>query len=203
MCHFSMSNTVDWSVSIAGECMVIRPFSMHAETEFHEVRELFGNSDVAYAHLEMNFGEPAALYPGRGDWYGSYMLADPGIARDLRWLGVDALATLTPDRQPLRPGLDGPSETWWSSAVINVQLTDGRLTGVTLHPVELGREVSKEAKITRQTGKSVEHPLTDGRPLIADQNNGARVLERYQRLSAEYDTPIEIDGRVGIPRIED
>lgn len=466
--HSSMSNTPDWSVSIAGECMVTRPFSMYSEGEFHAVRDLFANSDVAYAHLEMNFGSPAKVYPARGDWYGSYMLADPGIARDLRWLGVDvmstannhsldfgergllstlaacqdaglavsgtgqdldaarapvyvetprgrmalvsttsgnrphewagrpketmvgrpginplrtnwtyivpgdvaqqlraaasglnilrthkncgpgktgrllaedefqftlpggqsaagelvfregdrfeiltechkgdlesnlrsirsaaamadlvmvahhfnisegprgdapprfvrefahraieagadifvghgwhktlgieiyqgkpifyglgnffaqseflehvpydsyetwghdvdALPTLTPDLHPLHPGLDGPSETWWSSAVVNVHLTDGRLTEVTLHPVELGREVSKEAKITRQTGKSAEHPLTEGRPLVADQVNGARVLERYQQLSAEYGTTVEIDGRVGRLRFE-
>jgi poly-gamma-glutamate capsule biosynthesis protein CapA/YwtB (metallophosphatase superfamily) len=469
MCHSPMSSTVEWSVSIAGECMVTRPFSMHTEGEFQQVRELFTNSDVAYAHLEMNFADSATVYPARGDWFGSYMLADPRIARDLRWLGVDvmsaannhsldfgergllatleacgaaglavsgtgqdldaarapvfvetprgrialvsttsgnrphewagrpketmvgrpginplrtnwtyvvpgevaqqlrsaasglsilrthencgpgktgrvlaedefqftlpggqsasgelvfregdrfeiitechrgdlegnlrsvrsaaamadlvmvahhfnisegprgdepprfvrefahraieagadifvghgwhktlgieiyqgkpifyglgnffaqseflehvpydsyetwghdvdALSTLTPDLWPLHPGLDGPSETWWSSAIIDVQLTDGRLTGITLHPVELGREVSKEAKITRQTGKSAAHPLTEGRPLVADQNNGALVLERYQRLSAEYGTPIEVDGRVGRLRLED
>ncbi|MGW0821087.1 CapA family protein [Streptomyces sp. NPDC002845] len=464
-----MPHTVDWSVAIAGECMVTRPFSMHSESEFLGIRELFDRADVAYAHLEMNFGRFSEVHPGRGDWFGSYMLADPGIARELRWLGVDvmstannhsldfgargllsttealrgaglagagtgrdldeartpafvetprgrmalisttsgnrphewagrpketmpgrpginplrvtttylvppdaarhlrsvadrlnilrtskdckpgrtgrtltadefqynlpggqsaagemvfregdtygiltechrgdlegnlrsirsaaamadlvmvahhfnisegprgdrpprfvrefahraieagadiflghgwhktlgveiyrgkpifyglgnffaqseflervpydsyetwghdvdALPTLTPDVHPLHPGLDTPSTTWWSSAVIDVQFTDHRLTDVTLHPVELGREVSKEAKITRGTGKSAQHPLTEGRPLIADQVNGARVLERYQHLSAEYDTTLEIDGRVGRLRLGD
>ncbi|WP_062642558.1 CapA family protein [Streptomyces maremycinicus] len=464
-----MAHTGDWSVAIAGECMVTRPFSIHREHEFEGIRELFAAADVGYAHLEMNFGKFSEVYPARGDWYGSYMLADPGIARELRGLGVDvmstannhsldfgagallstlealrgaglagagtgrdldaarapafvetprgrmalisttsgnrphewagrpketmtgrpginplrvtttyvvprdsaqhlrsaadrlnilrtskdckpgttgrkldanefqynlpggqsaagemvfrqgdtfeiltechggdlegnlrsirsaaamadlvmvahhfnisegprgdrpprfvrefahraieagadvfvghgwhktlgieiyrgrpifyglgnffaqseflervpydsyetwghdvdALPTLTPDVHPLHPGLDTPSTTWWSSAVIDVRFTDGRLTDVMLHPVELGREVSKEAKITRGTGKSAEHPLTEGRPLIADQVNGARVLERYQQLSAEYDTPVEIDGTVGRVRLED
>ncbi|GAA3626127.1 CapA family protein [Nonomuraea rosea] len=463
-----MPNHADWSVAIAGECMVTRPFSMHSEKEFQEVRDLFKGSDVAYAHLEMNFADFSKVYPGRGDWFGSYMLADLRIARDLRWLGVDmmstannhsldfgergltatlescraaglacagtgqdleearapvfvetprgrmaliatssgnrphewagrpketmagrpginplrvtmtytvpqeaaqhlraaadrlnilrtskdcgfgktgrmltaeefqynlpggqsaagemvfregdsyeiisechqgdleanlrsirsaaamadlvmvahhfniadgprgdrpprfvrefahraieagadvfvghgwhrtlgieiyrgkpifyglgnffaqseflervpydsyetwghdvdALPTLTPDLHPLHPGLDGPSETWWSSAIIKVHFTDGRLTGVTLHPVELGREVSKEAKITRSTGKSERHPLTEGRPLTADRVNGSRVLERYQQLSAEYDTSIEIDEGIGRLRLD-
>ncbi|WP_171110089.1 MULTISPECIES: CapA family protein [Streptomyces] len=462
-----MSQTAEWSVAIAGECMVTRPFSMHSEKEFLGIRELFTGADVAYAHLEMNFGRFSEVYPARGDWYGSYMLADPGIAQELRWLGVDvmstannhsldfgakgvfstaealrgaylafagtgrdldeartpsfvetprgrmalisttsgnrphewagrpketmagrpginplrvtttyvvppeaarhlrsaadrldllrtskdckpgktgrrlsadefqynlpggqsaagemvfregdtyeiltechpgdlegnlrsirsaaamadlvmvahhfnisegprgdrpprfvrefahraieagadifvghgwhktlgieiyqgkpifyglgnffaqseflervpydsyetwghdvdALPTLTPDLHPLHPGLDTPSSTWWSSAVIDVRFTDGRLAEVTLHPVELGREVSKEAKITRGTGKAAQHPLTEGRPLIADQVNGARVLERYQQLSAEYDTSVEIDGNVGRVRL--
>jgi hypothetical protein len=41
-----MSNTVDWSVSIAGECMVTRPFSMHAEDEFRAVRRRRGRGLV-------------------------------------------------------------------------------------------------------------------------------------------------------------
>ncbi|CAL9661499.1 CapA family protein [Streptomyces tendae] len=464
-----MPPTADWSVAIAGECMVTRPFSMHSEAEFLRIRELFEKADVAYAHLEMNFGDAADLHPGRGDWYGSYMLAEPHVAKDLRWLGVDvmstannhsldfgakglfstvqalkdagvagagtgrdlddarmptyvetprgrmalisttsgnrphewagrpketmqgrpginplrvtttyvipreaaqhlkataeglnilrtgkdwkpgktgrvlrddefqynlpggqsaagemvfregddyqiltechagdlegnlrairsaahmsdlvmvahhfniaegprgdrpprfvrefahraieegadifvghgwhktlgieiyrgkpifyglgnffaqsellervpydsyetwghdvdALPTLTPDAHPLHPGLDTPTPTWWSSAVIEVHLTDGRLTGITLHPVELGREVSKEAKITRGTGKSAQHPVTEGRPLVADQVNGAEVLERYRQLSAEYGTTLETDGRVARLRLGD
>lgn len=464
-----MPNAVDWSVAIAGECMVTRPCSMRSEKEFQEVRDLFKSSDVAYAHLEMNFARSREVHPGRGDWFGSYMLAEPEIARDLRWLGVDVMSTannhsldfgeqglvstldacrgaglacagtgrdldearapvyvetpsgrmalvstssgnrphewaghpketmagrpginplrtnwtyivprdtaeqlraaaqrlnilrtsqdwrpgktgrvltedefqftlpggqsaagelvfregekfeirtechqgdlegnlrsirsaaamadlvmvahhfnisegprgdqpprfvrefahraidegadifvghgwhktlgieiyrgkpifyglgnffaqseflervpydsyetwghnvdllptLTPDLHPLHPGLDGPSETWWSSAIIDVRFTDGRLTDVMLHPVELGREVSKEAKITRSTGKSAQHPLTEGRPIIADQVNAARVLERYQQLSAEYGTAVEIEGRVGRLRLQD
>ena len=49
-----MSKPLDWSIAIAGECMVNRPFSMHSEAEFVGVRELFAGSDVTYAHLEMS-----------------------------------------------------------------------------------------------------------------------------------------------------
>jgi len=458
-----MSQPLDWSIAIAGECMVTRPFSMYREESFTGIRDLFQESDVTYAHLEMNLGDHRKLHPARGDWFGSFMLAESELADQLRWLGVDVMSvannhsldfgeqglaatlescrdaglatagtgqdldearrpvyvetpqgrlalvslssgnrphewagrpkgtmvgrpginplrinwtyhvprdvaeqlkaaarglgilrthencgpgktgrmlaedefqytlpggqsasgelvfkeadefqivsechpgdlednlrsirtaasfadvvmvahhfnvsegargdrpprfvrefahraidegadifvghgwhktmgveiyqgkpifyglgnffaqsefldhvpadayetwghdidqlpTLTPDMWPLHPGLDGPSDTWWSSAVIKVHLTEGRLTDVTLHPVEMGREVTKEAKITRSTGKSGKHPLTEGRPVLADEVNGARVVERFQKLSAEYGTKVELDGGVG------
>ncbi|MWA04775.1 CapA family protein [Actinomadura sp. LD22] len=463
-----MSKPFDWSIAIAGECMVTRPFSMHTEKEFLGIRELFAGSDVAYAHLEMNFGDHRHLHPGRGDWYGSYMLAETRLAEELRWLGVDVMSTannhsldfgemglrstlescraaglacagtgedlddarapvyvetprgrmalistssgnrphewagrpketmvgrpgvnslrtewtyhvpaeaaarlresaeglgilrtsaqcgpgktgrvladdefqytlpggqsasgelvfkesdryrietrchagdlegnlrsirsaaamadvvmvahhfnisegprgdrppafvrefahraieegadvfvghgwhktlgieiyqgkpifyglgnffaqseflehvpsdsyetwghdvdrlptLTPDMWPLHPGLDGPSETWWSSAIIKVHLSEGRLTDITLHPVEMGREVTKAAKITRGTGKSAQHTLTEGRPIMADQVNGERVIERFRELSADYGTTVEVADGVGRVRVE-
>lgn len=463
-----MSERFDWSIAIAGECMVTRPFSMRCEEEFLGVRELFAGADVTYAHLEMNLGDHRELHAARGDWFGSYMLAERRLAEELRWLGVDAMSTannhsldfgelglrstlqacrgaglvcagtgedlddarapayvetssgrmalisvssgnrphewagrpketmvgrpginplrtewtyhvpaeaavglresaarlgilraggqggrgatgrvldgdefqytlpggqsatgdlvfresddyrietrchagdlegnlravrsaaamadvvlvahhfnvsegprgdrppafvrefahraieegadifvghgwhktlgieiyqgkpifyglgnffaqseflervpsdsyetwghdvdrlptLTPDMWPLHPGLDGPSETWWSSAIIRVQLTEGRLGGITLHPVELGREVTKAAKITRSTGGSTPHPLTEGRPIMADQVNGERVVERMRELSAEYGTTVELADGVGRVRVE-
>lgn len=463
-----MSKPFDWSIAIAGECMVTRPFSMHSEEEFMGVRELFAGSDVTYAHLEMNLGDHRELHPARGDWFGSYMLAEKRLAEELRWLGVDVMSTannhsldfgelglrstlkacrgaglacagtgedlddarapvyvetpsgrialisvssgnrphewagrpketmagrpginplrtewtyhvpaeaaarlresagelrilrtsaqcgpgktgrvladdefqytlpggqsaagelvfkesdryhietrchagdlegnlrsvrsaaamadvvmvahhfnisegprgdhppafvrefahraidegadifvghgwhktlgieiykgkpifyglgnffaqseflehvpsdsyetwghdvdrlpaLTPDMWPLHPGLDGPSETWWSSAVIKVHLSEGRLTDITLHPVEMGREVTKTAKITRSTGKSAQHPLTEGRPIMADQVNGERVIERLRELSAEYGATVELVDGVGRVRAE-
>ncbi|GAB3161904.1 CapA family protein [Myceligenerans halotolerans] len=463
-----MSEPFDWSIAIAGECMVTRPFSMHSEDEFVGVRDLFAGSDVTYAHLEMNFGDHRELHPGRGDWFGSYMLAGPDLPAELRWLGVDVmstannhsldfgekglastidscraaglatagtgqdlddarapayvetpagrlalisvssgnrphewagrpketmvgrpginplrtewtyhvpaeaatrlrdsagqlgilrtsaqcgpgktgrmladdefqyvlpggqsaagelvfkesddyrietrcqaadlegnlrsirsasamadvvmvahhfnisegargdkppafvrefahraieegadifvghgwhrtlgieiyqgkpifyglgnffaqseflehvpsdsyetwghdvdrLTTLTPDMWPLHPGLDGPSETWWSSAIIKVHLSEGQVSEVTLHPVEMGREVTREAKVTRSTGGSAEHPLTEGRPILADQLNSERVIERFQALSARYGTTVTLENGVGRVQVE-
>lgn len=173
-------------------------------------RAIDAGADVFVGHgwhrtlgIEIYRGKP--IFYGLGNFFAQSEFLEhvPYDSYETWGHDVDKLPTLTPDLHPLHPGLDSPSETWWSSAVINVGLTDGRLTDVTLHPVELGREVSKEAKITRPTGKSTEHPLTEGRPMVADQINGSRVLDRYRQLSAEYGTAIEIDGRVGRVRLED
>ena len=83
----------EWKVAIAGECMASRLFGASKEPEFLKIKEIIGSADVCYAHLEMNFGEFTNFAcPSRGDKLGSYMLADPAIAKDLRWLGIDVMS---------------------------------------------------------------------------------------------------------------
>jgi poly-gamma-glutamate capsule biosynthesis protein CapA/YwtB (metallophosphatase superfamily) len=81
-----------WNVVIAGEAMVCRPFSMQKEPEFLAVMKLLRESDVTYAHCEMNFGDFmelqwAAKYNGS-----SFMIAEPRVAEDLKWAGVDIMS---------------------------------------------------------------------------------------------------------------
>ncbi|WP_335983981.1 CapA family protein [Streptomyces sp. CA2R106] len=109
---------------------------------------------------------------------------------------VERLGTLTPATHPLHPGLTQGSETWWSSAVLSVEMAQGELRGLRLHPVELGREVSRTASLRRSVG-SGKHPLTDGRPFTATGADAERVLERYQRLSADFGTDITVKDGVG------
>lgn len=173
-------------------------------------RAIEAGADVFVGHgwhktlgIEIYRGKP--IFYGLGNFFAQseFLERVPYDSYETWGHNVDELPTLTPDLHPLHPGLDGPSETWWSSAIIKVGFAGGRLTQVTLHPVELGREVDKEAKITRPTGKSAEHPLTEGRPLIADQLNGARVLDRLQRLSTDFGTVVQISDGVGRVRLED
>jgi hypothetical protein len=107
---------------------------------------------------------------------------------------VDRLPTLNPATYPIHPG--GTPETSWSSAIMVVEMEGHRMKGMTLHPVEMGRDVP-EGRVIRRTG-SGPHALTEGRPLMADKENGYRILERIQRLSAEYGTKIEIKDGVGL-----
>jgi len=84
----------EWRVSMVGECMVSRPFSMHDEPEFLQIWDLVKDSDVAYGHLEMNFADLEELkWPARGQGIGSFMLADPKVAQDLKWAGLDLMST--------------------------------------------------------------------------------------------------------------
>jgi len=54
--------------------------------------------------------------------------------------------------------------------------------------------------VRRSTGHGA-HPLTEGRPVVADGENAGRILERLRRLSAEYGTKIDVDGGIGIVRL--
>lgn len=80
-----------WKVAVAGECMLSRPFRMHREPEFMKLKEIMDSADVCYGHLEMNFSDFSSA-PARGDWIGSYMQADPAIAGDLHWMGIDLMS---------------------------------------------------------------------------------------------------------------
>ena len=87
------SPKLDWSVALAGECMVCRPFAMHDDEASMAVINLLREADLTYAHLEMNFAEWSELkYAARGDWMGSFMMGDPQVARDLKWAGVDIMS---------------------------------------------------------------------------------------------------------------
>jgi poly-gamma-glutamate synthesis protein (capsule biosynthesis protein) len=89
----SVNQNRGWKVAVAGECMLSRTFAMHSEPEFLKIKSIMHAADVTYAHLEMNFGDFSTIgWPARGDWVGSYMLADPAIAKDLRWLGIDVMS---------------------------------------------------------------------------------------------------------------
>lgn len=109
---------------------------------------------------------------------------------------VERLPTLTPAAHPLHPGLTAGHETWWSSAVFNVEMEGKELRSIQLHPVELGREVSPEAPVRRAVG-STRRPLTDGRPFAASGTDAERILARYQRLSGQFGTSVVVEGTTG------
>lgn len=109
---------------------------------------------------------------------------------------VDRLPTLTPAAHPLHPGLDTPSDTWWSSCIIKLEMAGGQMKRLHLHPVEMGRLSTKEAPITRGTGRG-DHPFTEGRPLLAQGDDAVRILQRFQRLSRDFGVDVTINGGVG------
>jgi poly-gamma-glutamate capsule biosynthesis protein CapA/YwtB (metallophosphatase superfamily) len=82
-----------WNVVVTGEAMVCRPFSMHKDPGFLSIVKLMRESDVTYSHLEMDLGNfDELLWAAKGNWGGSYMIAEPRIAEDLKWSGVDIMS---------------------------------------------------------------------------------------------------------------
>lgn len=83
-----------FTVSVAGETLAARPFSMQTELEFTNLVKLIRESDLSVAHLEMNFGTDQEIkWTPRGTAGGaSYMMTDPQIAKDLRWMGFHAIS---------------------------------------------------------------------------------------------------------------
>jgi poly-gamma-glutamate capsule biosynthesis protein CapA/YwtB (metallophosphatase superfamily) len=110
---------------------------------------------------------------------------------------VDRLPTLNPADHPLHPGLDAYSETWWTSALMTLEMKEGRFRQMRLHPVEMGR--LPDGTLTRRTGQG-EHPLTEGRPLIASGSAAERALDRIKRLSGQFGTEMKLEGATGVIR---
>ena len=83
-----------WNVTVCGEIMATRPFSMQTEPEFQSIVKLVRESDLAYGHLEMNLAtDEEVKWAARGSaGVASYMIANPRIAEDLKWAGFDAVS---------------------------------------------------------------------------------------------------------------
>ena len=82
---------------------------------------------------------------------------------------------------------------------MRLTMKDGAAQEIRLHPVEMGRDVGSAPRVRRSTGHGA-HTLTEGRPVIANDENAGRILDRLTRVSAEYGTKIDVDGGIGIVR---
>ena len=81
---------------------------------------------------------------------------------------------------------DFNSPVWYESVVTRSHYRDGRLTGVELHPVELG----------------FDGPLGQrGVPQIASSKTAQRILEKLQKLSEPFGTHIEVHNNVGLIKL--
>jgi len=82
-----------WNIAAVGELMVARRFGMFDEPDFLKIKEILDDSDCGYGHLEMNLIDEDNLpYAAKGDTVASYMNAEPAIADDIKWLGVDIMS---------------------------------------------------------------------------------------------------------------
>ena len=84
-------NTNSWTLTIAGEMMGCRRFSMYDEPDFLSLIQMFRDADIGFTHLEMNLHDQ--LSPAmKPEWVGAYFGADHGIADDLKWAGMDMVS---------------------------------------------------------------------------------------------------------------
>ncbi|MCJ8520924.1 CapA family protein [Rhizobium tarimense] len=163
-----------------------------------------GGADIYVGHgwhrtlgIEIYKGKPI-IYGIGNFWANSEFLQRvPYDSYDAWGHDMDRLNTLHPALHPLHPGLDSSNETWWGSCLLKAEMKNNTLAKLYLHPVELGRESTREAQLHRRTG-SGEHPLTEGRPMLARGEDAVRILTRYQKLSKAYGTTIDIRDGVGV-----
>ena len=80
----------DFTMALTGDAIITRRLSPYEEPEFLDMIELIRNADVAFTNLEVLFHdfEPYPAHQSGGMW----MRADPEIAGELVWAGIDMVA---------------------------------------------------------------------------------------------------------------
>lgn len=79
-----------FTMALTGDSIITRKLSVYDEPEFLEMIELMRNADVAFTNLEMLFHDYEP-YP-MAESGGTYMRADPELAHDLAWAGIDLVS---------------------------------------------------------------------------------------------------------------
>lgn len=80
--------------ALAGDAIITRKLSVYSEPEFLEIRDLMRNATAAYVNAEMlflDYDEPGIIPASRSG--GTYMRAQPELAKELVWMGVDLVST--------------------------------------------------------------------------------------------------------------
>jgi poly-gamma-glutamate capsule biosynthesis protein CapA/YwtB (metallophosphatase superfamily) len=89
---FSQHRSADepFTMALTGDSIITRKLSVYDEPEFLQLIDLLRNADVAFTNLEMLFHdyEPYAMAESGG----TYMRADPELANDLKWAGIDLVS---------------------------------------------------------------------------------------------------------------
>ncbi|HYT65776.1 MAG TPA: CapA family protein [Vicinamibacterales bacterium] len=76
-----------FTMALTGDSIITRPISVHSAPEFLKLMDITRGADAAFTNLEMLFHdyESYAMTESGGTW----MRADPALARELVWAGFD------------------------------------------------------------------------------------------------------------------
>jgi poly-gamma-glutamate capsule biosynthesis protein CapA/YwtB (metallophosphatase superfamily) len=79
-----------FTMALTGDSIITRKLSVYNEPEFLQMIELLRRADVAFTNLEILFHdyEPFPMHESGG----TYMRADPSLARELVWAGFDMVS---------------------------------------------------------------------------------------------------------------
>lgn len=186
------------TLAIAGECMATRPFANHKEPEFLGLLDILRQADTAYCHLEMNLIPKDEGYPGRA-FAVSALRADPVIAEELRWAGIDIVsAAYNHSLDWGIPGVTGTIGSLDNAGIVHAGL--GRSLEEARAPRYFESAAGRVAIIAMASGQhpydaaSPANPPIPGRPGV----NALRVNQKYYVDAQAFDELKSIWGKLGI-----
>lgn len=79
-----------FTMVLTGDCIITRRLSVYEEPEYVNMMEIIRSADAAFTNLEMLFHdyEPFPMHQSGG----TYMRADPFLAKELVWAGIDMVS---------------------------------------------------------------------------------------------------------------
>ena len=141
----------------------------------HRLRGVELYQDGAILYSLGNF-----IYQGDGIDDRAANLFDRGT--NLYEAAIGAIGGATPGG--VRPALDDPS--WWEGAVALATFSEGRMSGLTLQPIELGLSSPAHER---------------GVPRLATGARRTAILLRLAALSAPYGTAIRVEDGAAVPKV--
>ncbi len=85
------STQAEFSIALAGDCMLTRRLSIFEEPDFLALRQVYKEADAGFVNLESVVRNPDEGAPGITR--GTYMTTPPGLLDDLKWYGVNIVGT--------------------------------------------------------------------------------------------------------------
>lgn len=89
--HGETSEGRSLTVAATGDSMITRKLSVFKEAPYLALIDVIRSADVGFTNLEMLLHKYES-YPMGRPGIGTYMAADPSVAEELRWAGIDMVA---------------------------------------------------------------------------------------------------------------
>ena len=190
------------TLAAAGDCIITRGVRQIDDPDFLGLARIFQQSDVGFANCEMTFHKYAGFPSPTGACGDLNLIADPSIAGDLAWAGINLMTVANNHGGDYGPGgllatIDQLHAVGITSAGGGANLAQARAPGyrTTAH----GRValVGCASTVRAGTEASRSHAEIPGRPGV----NPLRVKTVYgvsrERLAALRETQTELTGGPG------
>lgn len=137
--------------------------------------------------IEIYKGKPIFYSLGNFIFQNETVELQPADNYEGQGLSPEALPSEFYDAREQRSGGGWPIDPmYWESVVAVPSFRDGRLTELRVYPVSLGYGLQRPQR---------------GRPMLADEETGRKIIADLQRVSARFGTQIEYLDGVGVIRI--
>jgi poly-gamma-glutamate capsule biosynthesis protein CapA/YwtB (metallophosphatase superfamily) len=147
--------------------------------EIYKNRPIFYGTGNFFAQSQFLKRFPADTYEGHG-------------------FSPDDLPKLTPadlhDSRDVHMG-HWTAQPWGVIAVLGMD--EGKLREIKLYPFTTGYDFDSKGKNVRETGARIE-----GRPMLANKENGEKIINHVKRLSEAFHTRIEYKNGIGVVKVK-